>query len=84
MPMAEQILFLNFRISTELAACLDDAAKRSGWDRSKQARRMLEAAFGITHKPFIPVPQPEGVPLSFRKPIHRAPGRKSHRRQPVG
>lgn len=78
MEMGEEIYFLNFRISEELKAALDDAATRSGWDRSKQARTMLEAAFGITHKPYIPVPTADG--RHFRQPAHGAPGRKSRRR----
>jgi hypothetical protein len=77
--MAEQIHFLNFRISVELKERLDEAAKLSGWDRSKQARYMLERLFKIEPKPYFPMPGSE--PLGFGEPTPNASRLKSHRRR---
>ena len=65
--------FLNFRVSQELMEAIDHAADRSGWDRSKQVRAMLEACFGMGKLPYIPVPPgPTQDQLPFGKPSHVA------------
>ena len=66
--MAKKRKFLNFEISDELRAHLDEAAKLSRWDRSKQARRMLEHAFGIEPKPYLPTPPSHDNPRRLKRP----------------
>jgi hypothetical protein len=55
--MKRQGPFLNFRVSDELMVCIDDAAQKSGWDRSKQVRYMLETMFGMARQPYFPKPK---------------------------
>ena len=72
--------FLNFRVDDELMAAIDEAAERNGWDRSKQVRAMLEAAFGLVRQPYIPVPRHDQQ-LSFSGPHRGAPGTVLPRRR---
>jgi len=75
MDMAKET-FLNFRISDEERDALDEAAKRSGCDRSKQARALIRFALGIEdQKPYIPIARQEQ--LSFSRPTQHTPGRRS-------
>ena len=64
--------FLNFEVEEELLAMIDETAKRSNWDRSKQARALIKYALGIPNQPYIPMErahmqEPE---LPFGKPSH--------------
>jgi hypothetical protein len=74
--------FLNFRVSDQLMEAIDQAAAQSGWDRSKQVRAMLEAAFGLGRRPYIPVPTGTTQDqLNFGNPLRVTPGRMSRRRR---
>jgi hypothetical protein len=78
MLMAKPRKFLNFEVTDELLHGLDEAAKKSRWDRSKQARAMLEYALGIERKPYLPLP-PHLDAQPFNEPTHEAPGRRRRR-----
>ncbi len=79
MLMAKNRKFLNFEVTDELLTHLDEAAKKSRWDRSKQARAMLEYALGIEHKPYLPLPPHQLEQLPFKGPSHEAPERRRRR-----
>lgn len=77
MQMAKHRKFLNFEAPDDLLEKIDAAAERSGLDRSKQARALIEYALGVERKPYIPVAQQER--LSFNTPHHEAPGKKARK-----
>ena len=80
MTMRHDKNFLNFRVTEELMTAIDEAAAQNGWDRSKQVRAMLEAAFGMVRRPYIPVPT-QDQQLSFSVPHRGAPGTILRRRR---
>lgn len=75
--MAKHRTFLNFAVPDELVERIDEAAAKSGLDRSKQTRALIEYALGYEHKPFIPAAQQER--LSFESPTRKATARRSRK-----
>lgn len=70
-----------FRMPLWLWEDINEAAKRSGWDFSKQARHELASIRGKAHVPYVPSPVQSDDRLPFKGPAQGAPRAKSQRRR---
>lgn len=80
MDMAKHRTFLNFAVPDDLVEMIDETAEKSGLDRSKQARALIEYALGYVRKPYIPAAE-QPAQLSFSRPQYGPPSQKSRRRR---